>query len=151
MGVMKLRFYSALESFCYDSPDRQTFVMEGWFAAGDFLQGKREIIQHLLKPEVLMCNKWFHCFSVVCLSFSQCCHGISMKQERLQQSEVPTAQTDILVLTFCQLTPISPTNYCMTANWSRVQLVTHKGTWMRLCKLKCLKSELIFISTYFET
>lgn len=92
MGVTKLCFSSALESFCYDSPDRQTLVMEGWFVAGDFLQGNKETIQHLQKPEVLMCNNSFHCFSIVCLSFSQCCHRISMRQERLQQSEVTTPQ-----------------------------------------------------------
>lgn len=32
-----------LESLWYDSPDRQTFVTEGWFVAGDFLQWERNM------------------------------------------------------------------------------------------------------------
>lgn len=36
------------ENSLHDSPDRQTFVTEGWFAAGDFLQRQK----HVKHPEV---------------------------------------------------------------------------------------------------
>lgn len=56
--------------YWYDSPDKQIFVTEGWFVAGDFLQREREreTIQKLLKPGVLMYNKWLYYFfhSVIC-------------------------------------------------------------------------------------
>lgn len=31
----------AVENSRYDSPERQTFVTEGWFTAGDFLQQQK--------------------------------------------------------------------------------------------------------------
>lgn len=35
----------AVENSLYDSPERQTFVTEGWFTAGDFLQQQKKQVK----------------------------------------------------------------------------------------------------------
>lgn len=34
-----------VKNSCYDSPERQTFVTEGWFTAGDFLQQQKKQVK----------------------------------------------------------------------------------------------------------
>lgn len=49
----------AVEKSRYDSPERQTFVTEGWFTAGDFLQQQKN------KSVLLEGNPCVHCLPVL--------------------------------------------------------------------------------------
>lgn len=58
IDIYKNHIY-VVENSRYDSPERQTFVTEGWFTAGDFLQQQKN------KSGLLEWNRCMYCLPVL--------------------------------------------------------------------------------------